>query len=233
MIQLLLPVGIFAFKEVAQYIVNNEISEGTTKGATKAIYEVEKKALQFQREVYINIIINIVVLFFAIYILGTFTSNKELITLVVSSVYLSSILYSLYSFVKYRRAIYNFFIIQKCNLQKFIFVEIFNEARSEAKNEIDNLNFFKKPMNQLFGENSSAVAKEIASVASKIAKKNIIFSIVNLAVIFSIYVLVFRFMVAPTMIEDSTHLSWFQSLIYPIFFSIDYFFDTTLLSIIV
>jgi len=233
MLQFLLPIGIVtikvAVKELTQYKVNDKISEGTTR----AVYEVEKKALKFQKDIYTTIIINIVALFFAIYVLGIFIDNQNVITYVVSSIYLSSVVYTFYTVIKSWRDIYNFIIIHKCILQKYIYVEIFNEARSEAKNEVNNLNPVYKSFNHLFGKNPSKIAKEITDISSKIASKNIFWILINLIIVLAIYIVVFRFMVAPTMIEDCTHLSVLQSAVYPIFFSIDYFLGTTLLSMIV
>ena len=60
-----------------------------------------------------------------------------------------------------------------------------------------------------------------------------IFRSLNMGIIFLTYVFIFRFMVAPIIIEETTDLNLVQSAMYPIFYSIDYFFHSNLLGFIV
>lgn len=178
----------------------------------------------FYRELLTNFLINIIILLFAIYIFPFFTENKEIIVLLITSVYSSSILYSVYSFYKNRNTLWKIIFDNKLNLKKYIESKIYTEVRQKTYRKIGNINPIKKYFLDLFTPSTTthSIAKDISKKSSIEAWKNISKLLITLGFYYFLYVVVFRSIVAPYLIKDATNLSTFESFYYPFVASIEY-----------
>lgn len=225
MIQLTVPVIIL----ITKLLVNKKVSEGISEGISEAKYEVDIKITKSIFSTFFNIIINIILLIGAIYILPFFF-DIEIVIYFICSVYLGSIIYGLYNAIKSIPLILNFVFRHKLNLKEYICYEIYLEAYDEVCYQISNRNLFIRVLNGLFGKSESTIAYSIAYSTTNIVIKKVTSIVIILVTIFLVYVLIFRILVAPVLIEDSTQLDVFQAALYPVLYAVDYFFNTKLLS---
>lgn len=87
-------------------------------------------------------------------------------------------------------------------------------------------------MNYFFGDDERVIARKITSGAVGSIYTRVINIIIRIILIFFAYLLIFRVLIAPFLMENATGLSMFKSATYPIFYTLDYFFGTSLLGII-
>jgi hypothetical protein len=210
-------------------LVKKAVSEAVSEGISKARYEVEKRITKSLVSSLFNIIINVVSLMVVIYVVPIW-ADSEVVVYLVCSVYLGSILYGIYSIVVSYPLMLSFVFEHKFSLKEYVYREVYWEARSQAGYEIGRRNIIARALNGIFGMSASDIASSIAYATTRLVIKKVLSIVLVLSTIFLVYVLVFRIMVAPVLIESTTHLNMFKAALYPIFYSIDYFFDTTILS---
>jgi hypothetical protein len=225
MIQFAVPVVI----GITKLIVNKTVAEGISDGVSEAKYEVDRKITKSLVSTLINIFINVVSLMVAIYLLP-FVVDTEVVIYVVCSVYLGSILYGLYGVIVNSPLIFKFVFQHKLNLRDYVYNEIYSEAHIKARNEINTTNIIVRALNGVFGKSASDIASSIAHSTTNIVIKKVTSIVVILSIIFLAYVLIFRVLVSPILIENSTQLNVFQAAFYPLLYAVDYFFHAKLLS---
>lgn len=225
MIQFLVPIGILGTK----LLVNDSVAEGITDGISKAKFEVERKITQALVATFLNISINIILLVLAIYILPML-SDKDAVIYTICSVYFGSIIYGVYRVIENLPLMFKFIFEYKLNLEGYIYDEIYKEVRKKAGCKINNMNFISRALNDMFGRSASSIAYSISRSTTNIVIKKVTSVAVILAIIFFVYVVVFRVMVAPVLIESTTELNVFQAALYPLLYTVDYFFNVNILS---
>lgn len=224
MYQFIAPAAVVMIKILVRHSVSNAIADGISE----ARYEVDKRTTRSLVSSLVNIVVNVSSLLLAVYV-SPYFFDISVIVYLVSSIYLGSILYGCYSILINAPSIFKYIFIHKLNLEDYVHDEIYNESRSAAQSEINNKNFIVRGLNSLFGKNSSEIASDIAYFATRLVfRKLIIFSFI-IGLVTGAYVLIFRIIVAPVLIEESTGLGIFQAALYPIAVSIDYFFNTNII----
>ncbi|WP_147284747.1 hypothetical protein [Haemophilus paraphrohaemolyticus] len=117
-------------------------------------------------------------------------------------------------------------------MNSFIYNQTYKKVLDGVRKETRNLSLFKKTMNYFFGEDERVIARRVTSEAVDSIYTRVINIIIRIILMFFAYLLIFRVLIAPFLMENATGLSMFKSAIYPIFYTLDYFFGTSLLDII-
>lgn len=224
---LAVPAGIFVIKS----FVKNRVSEAISEGVKETKSEVLHTLHIYQTESIIKIFFN-VILFLIATLLIPKLFNKDISILIICSVYMVSIIEGTISAFKRIPILLEIIFVYKLNIISYIYDETYNRVLYETRRELSELNFLSKLVNNLFGENEYEYARRIATTSMQTIHTKIINIIIKLTIIFLAYILIFRFLIAPFLMENVTGLSMLKSAIYPIFYSIDYFFGLSLLKIL-
>lgn len=225
MIPFIVPVVITSLK----IFVKHSVTEGIADGISEASFKIERKMIKVIISTFLNIFVNVVLLVFAVYFLPL-VFDKYIVIYAVCSVYLGSIIYGLYSVIENFPIMLKYIFKYKLNLKHYIYNEIYAEAHNKTISQISKMNIFKKGLNRIFGESPSNIAYSIASSTTSIVIKKVTLIVIILTISFTAYVVIFRIIVAPILIDNSTQLNVFQAILYPLLYTMDYFFNTNILS---
>lgn len=155
-----------------------------------------------------NAIINVSLFCLAIYVAPIFF-NLEFVKLLVCSIYLASILEGSYNFfIKRFPYILKFVIIYRGNLREMI--------TGEIHKKIDTMGLWGWPLKVGFYFFSPMLAKVII--------KSIVAFLSKQGLAMGLYIVIFRSIVAPSIVEDATGLVWYEAAIYPFLMTVKYFF---------
>lgn len=169
----------------------------------------------------------------AAYIVPSFAS-KETSIFIVSSVYLSSIIYSLFGVIKSLPDIYAFIFKYRGNVKVFLEEKAYAEAYPQVKRDLNNLAFYEKLFNHWWGnDNAHGLARELAERGVNLAWKEFVTISVRILALVIIYIALFRFLVAPILLDSSIHLKPWQAALYPLTYSVDFFFNTSFTQFII
>lgn len=221
---LAVPVGIFIIKSLVKNSVSGAIAEGVKETKSEVLHTLHI----YQTESIIKIFFNIIVFLIATLLIPKIC-NKDISILIICSVYMASIIEGAISAFKRIPILLQIIFVYKFNIMSYIYDETYNKVLYETRREVSNLNFLKKIMNNLFGESEYEYAKRIATTSINGIYKKVINIIGKVIIVFLAYICVFRFLIAPFLMENVTGLSMIKSAVYPIFYSLDYFLGLSLL----
>lgn len=230
MIQFLLPPGIYIVKKVIEINVGNAINSSIDEGTRVARNETIKHLKRGIIETLINITMNVVLLLLSIYVAPYFFSEKAVIFL-ICSIYLSSIIHSVVKFFLRLPVFFKLIVEYKLNVKEYIEDEIYAQVYAESCREIRNLNFFKRMCNNMFGQSASQIASAISRSATSVVMATAIKLIIVNIIIIASYIFIFRSIVAPSLILDATNLGLIETALYPILYSVDYFCESNLVTL--
>lgn len=227
---LILPAVTFGIKTYVSNKIADAISSGIREGVETAQKEVLKAIYKGLYNAFSNVCINIVLLVAAVYFLPLFASREASI-FIVANVYLASLIHGVYNCISSIPVTYKIVRHYRFDLKSYLKDELYKEAYScayeRAKHKIDNAFFLSKPFVYLFGSAPREIAYKIAlptSIkASEIIYHEIIKKVSIIVMLLTLYYALFRYIVAPFLIEDVTGLSVMDTLIYPFIFSVEYF----------
>lgn len=228
MINLLIPLGIAATKLIVKYSVTKAISDGIFQ----AKYEVDKKISRKIFSVIFNLVINILLLTASVYLLPLFF-DKDVVVYAVSSVYLGSMIYAIFTIIAELPLFYIFIFDHKLSLTSYVEREIYNEVHKKAHSQLNGKNFLIRGLNSFFGESPSSIANSVAKKTTRIVIKPLTLIVVRMIIVIFAYIMIFRLLIAPVLIKDATDLNIYQAATYPLFYAIDYFFETKFLTWII
>ncbi|WP_294087180.1 hypothetical protein [uncultured Actinobacillus sp.] len=221
-------IGVFALKKVTENIVSNIVNSEVQDGVEEANKEIFRKMkITFLNSI-IVIFSNIIAFFLAYFLSPRFFSNETAI-LIICTVYISSIIHSIWNFIGNFTDIRDFIFFYKLNLREFIEDKLRGEVRKKVNSTFNEMNFFTQAMNSLFGKSEREITYEITSQTMRYAYGGIIANIALIAVMIMLYVIVFRLWVLPILMADTIgfELNAFQVLLYPFFYVIDYIFGSS------
>lgn len=220
--------GIFlAFKTVVNYKTNKAIRGGVYEARNKVISFIKSKVLSQ----FISIICNVVAFLIAVFLIGP-QFSKENAIFIISVVYLSSVLYTVYNIVSNVPEIYKFIFIYRFNLKDFISDKIYFEVMAEVRREKANLNWYESIFDKFFGKKDSVIAREITNNALYLTWSYLISMGIKFLIAIIVYLVIFNVITRPYLLTEYTGLGNLQVLIYPFLFSIDYTLGSNLASII-
>lgn len=221
------PAAIFAVKKV----VKGQVSDAIANGIKEARGQILHTMLIYQTESIVKLFFNVILFLIATLLIPKIFS-KELAIMVVCSVYLVSIIEASISTIRKLPTFLQIAFEYKFNLSSFIYNQTYEKVLDEVYRETRNLSPLKKTMNYFFGDDERVIARRITSGAVSSIYTRVINIIIRIVLMFFAYLLIFRVLIAPFLMENATGLSIFKSAIYPIFYTLDYFFGTSLLGII-
>lgn len=228
-IPLIISGGIFIGKLTVKRIVEGKVTESIHEGINKSVLEINKVFISLELVQLTNVIINAALLLLGVYVLPLF-ANKDTVIFTVCSIYFSSVLYGAWQAIKKIPEFLLFIFHYKGNIKQYIYDKIYNEVYREANNKIKELSFFSKLMNDWFGQSASEVAYTITRGSFNRTLTKIIWTLIRLIIVLSIYIIVFRLFIVPEMISTTIDFTWYQAFLYPFVFSFDFLFDTQIAS---
>lgn len=213
--------------------VSDGIANGIHKGTSTAKSEVLKKIYKGLYSSFLNVTFNIIVLCIAVYLIPKMVSEKETSNFIISTIYLVSILQGMMNFLLKIPILSKIIFAYKFNLKSYlkdeIYTEVHKQARIKAENEINNTFIIVRPIVRFFSPQPKNIAHSVAHStsirASKIIFHEIIKKVLILTLLFSSYYLIFRYIVAPFLLSSTTDMNMLETLIYPLRYSISFFFN--------
>ena len=208
MLPIVIPVVFYLTKNLTKRVIVNAISDGVNEARS----EILKTLVGYQTENVVKILINILSLLFVTLILPIFF-DKDIVIFSICTIYMASILDGVISNIKNIPEVLKFIFEYKLNLKRYIYNKTYLEARGRVSKEISEMNFFKRMLNDMFGKSQHEYASDIAFYAVR----GVFSRVLNV------------FIIAPILIEAQTGFGSLKSAIYPILYTIDFFFGTYLL----
>lgn len=211
-----------SFKELASELfstfVSKRVNQELNKGKREAIERVNRTLIRSSVDIAINLIILLTAIFGSRY---WFTQDES--TLIITGLYLASVLYGLLRFLLNAREILGFIYYLIKYRQKAFHCWVADKIAPYVHSAYDELHLVQKLV-VAFGPGPSR-AEYIEMQTSLIVKSTAIQAGL-LVGIFLLYVGVFRFIVAPILIEDVTGLSLLQAFLWPFALAVDYYWGT-------
>lgn len=224
MIVFLAPLLIFATKKAVEHSLSGAIAEGISE----AEFEVEKRVTKTLVSSFLNVALNISLLLLIVYITPLFLDRDRVVYL-ICSVYLGSLFHALYNGLKSLPQLYRYLVRHQGNLKTYLEHEIFEEAHLKADTQLQRKNFLLRGLNAVFGQSPEQIARKVSDHATRLVLNKVLAYLAVAVAATLTYILVFRLMVAPVLIEDATGLGLIDAAVYPLLVSIDYFFGSDLL----
>jgi uncharacterized BrkB/YihY/UPF0761 family membrane protein len=228
MIQFIVPIiswatGLFVAKSLAEQSVSESITDGISEAVYEAVDVVEGKMIRGIFLTIISAVVYIVILVMAVYLLPLLF-DKKIAIYVVCGAYLVSILCVVVKFP----VMLKFIFVHKLSLKNCLRDKIHSEVPNKAHYETNNMNLFKQALNEMFEKSSSSIAY---STTRKVIKKARLLVVVLIVSTITVYVIIPIMLVTPTLIENTTmYLDVFQATLYPLLYTVDFFFGTNVLS---
>jgi hypothetical protein len=214
------PVVLVGIKGYVASSISEAIVEGTYFAKNQTIKELYKLFIKS----FITISINLIFLLIAVYGFP-YLVNKNTSIIIISLVYLSSILQGILNVKRKISTIKIMVTKYKLNIKKYIQDQIYEEAYYEASKKIRNLGFFSRKMNDWFGESAHSIARKISESAIERVFREAGKGFFRLFIILISYYLIARLIVTPFLINSSTSMSTIEVVTYPLIFSLNFLFD--------
>ena len=219
---ILLPMAYAGLRLVASAAVGQKVNQGIDESTTTAVSQISRALIVNLVEVSINILLFLGV----IYGSGTVFDFRISLT-IICSVYVGSLMHSIYKFVKNLDFLWILGRDYHLNLKRYIFSQIYMNARSKAQVKLNGMGAIKRMVYKATaGPGPDTIAMRVAKGALPLIWNRV--STRLLAVLFTVvlYILIFRIIVAPFLIQETVHFSLFQAFLWPFAYSIDFFFHT-------
>lgn len=216
---IIVPIACLTIKESGKKYIRFKEEVGIIYGTKQATEEGSKKIKIFLKENSIVMFLNITIIIFSVLVFSKFSLNFA--KFMISSVYASSVLYSIYGIIKkYDKII--MFIYFKFNPKLFLKYEIFKEVNYKVKKEYTSS---KETMSAfLGGRGSKGVSKAISDQTTKNLIQLHTVQFLWFIAVFFIYIFIFRFFTIGILLDNYVHLNTIQAFFYPFFISFKYFF---------
>lgn len=212
--------------------VENAVIDGIRKGNIQAKNQIEEFIHIKYRSSLAIVIYNVLAIILAVYAVGL-VFGKYYGIFAVCCVYIVSSYCTCKSIISMIPHIKTAILIQKKMkrfslkelLYRFLYDEVYKEVICKVRREYDNMAWYEKIFNSWFGKPAHEVADEITKAAVRDTFKLVSMKIVHIVVFVTTYIVVFRLVVAPIMIQDVTSFTLFQAFICPFFYAFDFFLN--------
>lgn len=230
---LVIPISLAVGKYlIVKGYAKSEIEKKKSEGVHLIKREIIKTADNMFKRLILNVLINILFILIAIYIFP-FIFTKNATILAICSVYLSSIIYSNLRLVSLIKEVWGFFVKHKLNAKEYLKGKAYDKTFLMSQKELASLPWYKKVANKMWGNSLEHYAQELSERGAKLALKEFKKIIGQMAFLGVIYFVLFKLFVSPVLVSSSTNLSWWESLLYPLLYSIDFFIGTSFLQYII
>ena len=221
MLEFVFPIGLAAIKLIASTFVVERIQ-------VRVEYESVNRILRSFTAQIVKSLVNIVLLVAAVYGSGRFLSRRMSI-LFICSVYMASVIEGVARLLRAMPDIVSLLFTHRGNPRSYLRERIrrdvytrlaYNEARSSL---------VKRLFKRLLLHSNEQIALEVAQKAVSSVWSRVIGRFVATVTALTVYIVLFRLIVAPYLVTGHTHLTVWQALLYPVAFASDYFFGTSFL----
>jgi len=230
MIWIVTPIATFTIKKYISSEVSNAVYNGINEGVKTAKTEVLNLIYKGLYEAFFNISINIILLLIAVYFIPII-AERSVSIFIIANVYLVSIIHGVYNFSTkipiIFKIIYKYSLNFKSYLKDEIYDEVYRKAHYRANREIEDTFILFKPFVYMFGDSPSNIANRVAYSTSIRASEIIFHEIIKKVSIMIIFIFVyytlFRYVVAPFLLENVVGMGVVDTILYPFIFSVEYF----------
>ena len=229
MIQFIIPVAVLAAKRFGNSLAAEKedaaIAQGIIDGTREAESELKRLINHHLRAAVINLSVNSALVIAAVLLLPLWLSRGHTL-LAIASIYLLSIIHGAYNTLKTLRTCHTIYKSHGFNVKKFVENEIFQRvyeiAFAEAKSQTDNV------WHWLFGQKTAAdiaghIARESAVNATALIAEYVLKKTVFVMLMIAVYYLLARMIVIPFLVMQETQMPFWQTLIHPFVFALQYF----------
>jgi len=240
----LIPIAYTGLKGLTVWYIDNSVAANLNEGVLKGTILAKSETLRKIRSILISslivLAINIFILLFVIFV-PIFSSSTQIFA--ICTVYMSSVLHTAFKSIRKWRVYKEIIVNYKLNIFKYIFdkirgevsIEVETRARKELQERLDKefseMGYLKSSWVYLFGKSKEQIHKETCPKVYEPIIENtmkeivpvVITKVIIYIIIFFTYILLFRLIVAPELLKDSTNLNTIQAFFYPFLHSIDYF----------
>jgi len=189
-------------------------------------YESVKRILALFTAQIIKIVVNVLVLLLAVYGAGWVFSRGTGV-LVICTVYMASVVESLLRLLRGLPDLLSFLFVHRGNPRSFISMRVQQEVYQRLVEGDARGSLFRRLFKRVLLRSNEALARDAAEKAAPEIWRRVLGRFAAATTALVVYVVVFRFIVAPALITGHTKLTVLQALLYPIAYASDYFFGTS------
>jgi hypothetical protein len=219
---IVLPIAFAGSRAIVSGIINRRIDHGIAETTTEAVRRIYRSLLKSLFEMGINVAIFLT----AVYKARDFFDYQTAV-LIICSVYAGSIIHAVLKLIGNLSLIISLLKRYRLNLKKLVYSEIYEKAYYEAQQKLAELGvvgrFFYKLSS---GPDATTIALAIAGSAAPIIWRRIVTKLVMVGLTIGVYIMVFRILVSPFLIQQATHFNLLQAFLWPFAYSVDFFLGT-------
>jgi hypothetical protein len=221
---ILLPIVFAGTRALVSRMVNQRIDRGIAETTTEAVQRISRSLLKSLLEMGLNVVIFLAVIYKA----GDFFDHQTAV-LLICSVYAGSIIHAVWKLSANLSLIITLVKKYRLNLKKFVYAEIYEKAHFEAQQKLAEMGmvgrFFYKVSS---GPDATTIALAVAGRAAPIIWRRILTKGVMVGLTIGMYIMVFRVLISPFLIQQTTRFNLLQAFLWPFAYSVDFFLGADL-----
>lgn len=219
----LIPLAYAGLRTVISTAVGQKINRGIDETATLAVSQLSRSLMVNLAEISINILIFLVIIYKASVFFDHHTS-----IMMICSVYVGSLMHSTYKIIRNFNLILIVTRDYRLNIKRFLFEQIYQNARLEAQEILNSMGVFRRIFYTVSsGPGADTIALRVARGAIPLIWQRVLTRLLVVSMTVGLYIIIFRMMISPFLILQTTHFTLFQAFLWPFAFSIDFFFNTS------
>jgi hypothetical protein len=219
---IVLPIAFAGTRAIVSGIINRRIDRGIAETTTEAVRRIYRSLLKSLFEMGINVAIFLA----AVYKAGDIFDHQTAV-LIICSVYAGSVIHAVWKFGGNLSLIVSLLKKYRLNLKKFVYSEIYEKAYYEAQQKLTDLGMVGRFFYKLSsGPDATTIALAVAGSAAPIIWRRIATKLVMVSLTIGVYIMVFRILVSPFLIQQTTDFNLLQAFLWPFAYSLDYFLGT-------
>jgi hypothetical protein len=219
---IVIPLVFAGTRAIVSEIINRRIDRGIAETTTEAVRRIYRSLLKSLFEMGINVAIFLT----AVYKAGEFF-NYQTTVLIICSVYAGSVIHAVWKLTGNLSLIITLLKKHRLNLKKFVYSEIYEKAYLEASQKLAGMGMVGRFFYKLSsGPDATTIALAIAGGAAPVIWRRILSKLVMVGLTIGIYVMVFRILVSPFLIQQTSHFNLMQAFLWPFAYSLDFFLET-------
>jgi hypothetical protein len=225
---ILIPLAYAGLRTAIATAVEHKVRQGIGETAVQAVHQVSHTLIVQLAEISINILLFLLIIYKAAALFDYHTT-----VLMICSVYVGSLIHSTYKIIKNFNLILNIIRDYRLNIKQYLFEQIYENTRLEARREFESMGLLKRVFYRASaGPGENTIALRIANGTLPLIWHRVLTRLVMILVTVGLYILIFRMIVSPFLIQQTTHFSLLQAFLWPFAYSIDFFFHTAFSSLV-
>lgn len=219
----LIPLVYAGLRTVISAAVGHKVDRGIDETAALAVRQISRSIMVNFAEISVNIMVFLVIIYKA----GVFVDYQTSV-LLICSVYVGSLLHSSYKIIRNFKRVLIIARDYRLNIKRYMFEQLYENARLAAHEQLDRMGVLRRIVYTISsGPGADTIAMRVAAGAMPLIWKRVFSGLIAAAITVSLYIVVFRMIISPFLIQQTTHFTLVQALLWPFAFSIDFFFNTS------